>query len=154
MVYETTVTLVGNAATAVEHRQTAAGVPVARFRLAVTARRWDRPRERWVDAETSFYTVRAWRTLADHLAASVAVGEPLLVHGRLSVREGELPPERGGKKWFAAEIDAMAIGHDLGRGTTAFRRGTRTRTEARDVPAEREEREEGERREEGGREQG
>ncbi|MCB5911046.1 single-stranded DNA-binding protein [Streptomyces pinistramenti] len=126
---DTLVTLVGNAATAVEHRQTAAGVAVARFRLAATPRRWDKARERWTDGETSFYTVRAWRALADHVAASVAVGEPLLVQGRLRLREGEQPPERGGARWFAAEVDALAIGHDLSRGTAAFRRSPRGRTD-------------------------
>ncbi|MEV6566775.1 single-stranded DNA-binding protein [Streptomyces kronopolitis] len=122
---DTMVTLVGNAATAVEHRQTTAGATVARFRLAATSRRWDKGLERWTDGETSFYTVRSWRGLADNVAASVAVGEPLIVQGRLRLREGEQSPERGGQRWFAAEVDAVAIGHDLTRGTTAFRRGTR-----------------------------
>lgn len=85
---DTMVTLVGNAATAVEHRQTAAGVTVARFRMAATSRRWDRAQERWTDGETSFYTVRSWRGLADNVAASVAVGEPLIVQGRLRLRRG------------------------------------------------------------------
>ncbi|MGX1760026.1 single-stranded DNA-binding protein, partial [Streptomyces lydicus] len=128
---ETMVTLVGNAATAVEHRQTTAGVTVARFRLAATSRRWDRAQERWTDGETSFYTVRSWRALADNVAASVAVGEPLVVQGRLRLREGEQPPERGGQRWFSAEVDAVAIGHDLARGTAAFRRVVRPpRTDA------------------------
>nr|WP_223660416.1 single-stranded DNA-binding protein [Streptomyces angustmyceticus] len=123
--YDTMVTLVGNAATAVEHRQTTAGVTVARFRLATTSRRWDRAQERWTDGGTSFYTVRSWRALADNVAASVAVGEPLVVQGRLRLREGESPPERGGQRWFSAEVDAVAIGHDLARGTAAFRRVVR-----------------------------
>ncbi|AOP45802.1 single-stranded DNA-binding protein [Streptomyces lydicus] len=122
---DTMVTLVGNAATAVEHRQTTAGVTVARFRLAATSRRWDKAQERWTDGETSFYTVRSWRGLADNVAASVAVGEPLVVQGRLRLREGEQPPERGGQRWFSAEVDAVAIGHDLSRGTAAFRRVVR-----------------------------
>ncbi|MDT0456578.1 single-stranded DNA-binding protein [Streptomyces sp. DSM 41527] len=130
------VTLVGNAATAVEHRQTTAGVTVARFRLAATSRRWDRAQERWTDGGTSFYTVRSWRALADNVAASVAVGEPLVVQGRLRLREGEQPPERGGQRWFSAEVDAVAIGHDLARGTAAFRRVVRPpRTDADHGPA-------------------
>ncbi|MGW7025455.1 single-stranded DNA-binding protein [Streptomyces decoyicus] len=133
---DTMVTLVGNAATAVEHRQTAAGVTVARFRLAATSRRWDKAQERWTDGGTSFYTVRSWRALADNVAASVAVGEPLVVQGRLRLREGEQPPERGGQRWFSAEVDAVAIGHDLARGTSAFRRTTRApRTEADPAPS-------------------
>lgn len=123
---DTMVTLVGNAATAVEHRQTTAGATVARFRLAATSRRWDKALERWTDGETSFYTVRSWRGLADNVAASVAVGEPLIVQGRLRLREGEQSPERGGQRWFSAEVDAVAVGHDLARGTAAFRRVART----------------------------
>ncbi|MGW8554298.1 single-stranded DNA-binding protein [Streptomyces tubercidicus] len=131
---DTMVTLVGNAATAVEHRQTAAGVTVARFRLAARSRRWDKALERWTDGETSFYTVRSWRGLADNVAASVAVGEPLIVQGRLRLREGEQPPEKGGQRWFSAEVDAVAIGHDLTRGTAAFRRVLRAPRTAADGP--------------------
>jgi len=134
-VNDTMVTLVGNAATAVEHRQTAAGVTVARFRLAATSRRWDKAQERWTDGETSFYTVRSWRGLADNVAASVAVGEPLIVQGRLRLREGEQPPEKGGQRWFSAEVDAVAIGHDLTRGTAAFRRVLRAVRKGVDGPS-------------------
>ncbi|MEU1803500.1 single-stranded DNA-binding protein [Streptomyces sp. NPDC019937] len=131
---ETWTTVVGNAATRPDFWETAAGVAVARFRLAATVRRWDRKTEGWVDAYTSFYTVWAWRTLAANLAASVSLGEPLLVHGTLRVREREKDRERekaqpgavegesGPKRWITAEIDAVAVGHDLTRGTSAFRR--------------------------------
>ncbi|MFB7939357.1 single-stranded DNA-binding protein [Streptomyces sp. NPDC127049] len=118
---DTTVTLVGNVATAVEYRDTVAGA-VARFRFAVSARRWDRERAVWADGPTSFYTVSAWRSLGANLAASVSVGEPLVVHGRLKVREDE----RDGQRKTFVDIDALAVGHDLTRGTSAFRRTTRT----------------------------
>ncbi|MER7805865.1 single-stranded DNA-binding protein [Streptomyces sp900116325] len=117
---ETVVTLVGNAATGVEFRETATG-GMARFRFAVTARRWDREKHSWTDGHTSFYTVWAWRTLASNLAGSVAVGEPLVVHGRLKVRE----EERDGQRRTFVDIEALAVGHDLTRGTAAFRRVVR-----------------------------
>ncbi|MFK0098979.1 single-stranded DNA-binding protein [Streptomyces sp. NPDC091040] len=117
---ETLVTLVGNAATAVEFRETASG-GMARFRFAVTPRRWDRAKEVWADGHTSFYTVWAWRALAQNLTGSVAVGEPLVVHGRLKVREEEL---EGQRRTFV-DIEAVAVGHDLTRGTAAFRRVVR-----------------------------
>ncbi|MFD5322931.1 single-stranded DNA-binding protein [Streptomyces sp. NPDC127092] len=117
---ETTVTLVGNVATNVEYRETVGG-GVARFRFAVTARRWNRERAVWTDGSTSFYTVSAWRSLGANLAASVSVGEPLVVHGRLKVREEEVD---GRRKTFV-DIDAVAVGHDLTRGTAAFRRSVR-----------------------------
>ncbi|MFD7505543.1 single-stranded DNA-binding protein [Streptomyces sp. NPDC001700] len=131
---ETWTTVLGNAATRPDFWETAAGVAVARFRLAATVRRWDRKSDGWVDAYTSFYTVWAWRTLAANVAASVTLGEPLLVHGTLRVREREKEREREGarqgagegesgpKRWVTAEIDAVAVGHDLTRGTSAFRR--------------------------------
>ncbi|MES9507293.1 single-stranded DNA-binding protein [Streptomyces sp. NPDC000609] len=114
---DTLVTLVGNAATGVEFRETATG-GMARFRFAVTPRRWDREKQLWTDGHTSFYTVWAWRTLALNLSGSVSVGEPLVVHGRLKVRE----EEREGQRRTFVDIEAVAVGHDLTRGTSAFRR--------------------------------
>ncbi|MEU9622796.1 single-stranded DNA-binding protein [Streptomyces sp. NPDC048155] len=117
---DTLVTLVGNAATGVEFRETATG-GMARFRFAVTPRRWDREKQFWTDGHTSFYTVWAWRTLASNLSGSISVGEPLVVHGRLKVRE----EEREGRWRTSVDIEAVAVGHDLTRGTAAFRRVTR-----------------------------
>jgi single-strand DNA-binding protein len=131
--YDTVVTLVGNVATGVEFKESPAG-GVARFRFAVTERRWDRRNEAWADGPTSFYTVWAWRTLGANLAASVSVGEPLVVHGRLRVREEEWE----GRRRTSVDVEATAAGHDLTRGTSAFRRVARASpalTERRvDVP--------------------
>ncbi|MGW0564315.1 single-stranded DNA-binding protein [Streptomyces sp. NPDC003016] len=114
---DTWVTLVGNAATGVDYRDSAAG-GVARFRFAVTARHWDRRKESWADGHSSFYTVWARRSLAMNLAGSLSIGEPLLVHGRLRVRD----EEKDGQRRFSADIEALAVGHDMTRGTSAFRR--------------------------------
>ncbi|MGI5398853.1 single-stranded DNA-binding protein [Streptomyces sp. CA-135486] len=129
---DTMVTVVGNVATNVEYRETATG-GVARFRFAVTPRRFDRQSGSWTDGHTSFYTVVAWRSLAMNLAGSVSVGEPLLVHGRLKVRE----EERDGQRRTSAEIDAVAVGHDLTRGTAAFRRVVKAEANLSARPAER-----------------
>ncbi|MFE6777470.1 single-stranded DNA-binding protein [Streptomyces sp. NPDC057702] len=126
---ETEVTAVGNVATRPEYKETTEGVAVVRFRLAVTSRRWDRGRTRWTDGGTSFYTVRAWRGLAGNVAASVSLGDPLIVRGRLRVNE----QEREGKWWFSADLDALAVGHDLTRGTSAFRRVAQARKAASGV---------------------
>ncbi|WP_372446055.1 single-stranded DNA-binding protein [Streptomyces triculaminicus] len=115
---ETVVTVVGNVATQPDFREAANGSAVSRFRLAATVRRWDREREEWEDAYTSFYTVWAWRTLAANVVGSVSVGEPVIVQGKLRIQE----QEREGKRWLSADIDAASIGHDLTRGTSAFRR--------------------------------
>ncbi|MFJ7997577.1 single-stranded DNA-binding protein [Streptomyces sp. NPDC096310] len=117
---DTVVTLVGNVATRVEFRESETG-GAARFRFAATTRRWDRARGGWTDGPTSFYTVWARRALGANLAASVSVGEPLVVHGRLRVREDE----REGQWRTSVEVDAVAVGHDLTRGTSAFRRSVK-----------------------------
>ncbi|MFJ3923962.1 single-stranded DNA-binding protein [Streptomyces sp. NPDC090022] len=114
---ETVVTLVGHVATQIDYRETPSG-PSARFRFCVQPRFYDRQKEAWADGAASFYTVWARRTLAANLAASVSVGEPLVLHGRLRVRD----ETDDGKRWVTAEVDAFAAGHDLTRGTAAFRR--------------------------------
>ncbi|MEU1375903.1 single-stranded DNA-binding protein [Streptomyces triculaminicus] len=108
----------GNVATQPDFREAANGSAVSRFRLAATVRRWDREREEWADVYTSFYTVWAWRTLAANVVGSVSVGEPVIVQGKLRIQE----QEHEGKRWLSADIDAASIGHDLTRGTSAFRR--------------------------------
>ncbi|WP_180685705.1 single-stranded DNA-binding protein [Streptomyces gossypiisoli] len=115
---ETMVCAVGNVATQPVYRELAAG-PSARFRLAVTARYWDREKNVWTDGHTNFFTVWANRQLATNAAASLGVGDPVIVQGRLKVRTDV----REGQSWTSADIDAVAIGHDLARGTSAFRRG-------------------------------
>ncbi len=114
---ETMVTVVGNVATTPVYRELPSG-PVARFRLAVTARYFDAVKNTWNDGHTNFFTVWARRALGSNVQASLAVGEPVIVQGRLKVRD----EERGGQHWTSADIDAQAIGHDLSRGTAAFRR--------------------------------
>ncbi|MEU5698810.1 single-stranded DNA-binding protein [Streptomyces aurantiacus] len=117
---ETMVCVVGNVATQPVFRETAAGAS-ARFRLAVTQRYWDREKNAWRDGHTNFFTVWANRALASNVQASVALGEPLVVRGRLKVRS----EQRDGQSWAGADIEASAIGHDLARGTAAFRRTLR-----------------------------
>ncbi|MFF8449288.1 single-stranded DNA-binding protein [Streptomyces leeuwenhoekii] len=114
---ETMICAVGNVATHPVYRELASG-PSARFRLAVTSRYWDREKSAWTDGHTNFFTVWAHRQLAANAAASLAVGDPVMVQGRLKVRTDV----REGQSRTSADIDAVAIGHDLTRGTSAFRR--------------------------------
>ncbi|MGW4808415.1 single-stranded DNA-binding protein [Kitasatospora sp. NPDC004272] len=116
---EALVTMVGNAASGVTYRETAGGVSVANFRFAARERRYDRERGDWTDGATTWVTVVAWRRLAVNVVSSVSKGDPLLVSGRLRVREWE----QEGSRRVEVEIDARSVGHDLARGTSAFRRG-------------------------------
>jgi single-strand DNA-binding protein len=114
---ETMVTVVGNVATAPVFREGANG-SVARFRLAATARYRDRTTNAWVEGHTNFFTVWARWALGSNVAASLSVGEPVIVQGRLKVRT----EDRDGQSRMSADIDAQIVGHDLSRGTAAFRR--------------------------------
>jgi single-strand DNA-binding protein len=114
---ETLVTVVGNVATTPVFRELPSG-PVARFRLAVTSRYYDAVQNVWTDGHTNFFTVWARRGLGANVQGSLTIGEPVIVQGKLKVRD----EERGGQHWTSADIDAMTIGHDLSRGTAAFRR--------------------------------
>jgi single-strand DNA-binding protein len=117
---ETLVTVVGNVATEPESQVTATGVTVTRFRLATTSRRWDAEHGAWTDGATSFYTVRAWRSLGGNVKESVSLGEPLVVQGRLRIRQDE----KEGRRYLAAELEAVAVGHDLSRGVARFSRSS------------------------------
>ena len=123
---ETMVCAVGNVATQPMYRDLATG-PSARFRLAVTARYFDREKNVWTDGHTNFFTVWANRQLATNVAASLSVGDPVVVQGRLKVRT---EVREGQPNWSSADIDAVAIGHDLARGTSAFRRANKQETAA------------------------
>ncbi|MFF4757026.1 single-stranded DNA-binding protein [Streptomyces sp. NPDC001292] len=126
---ETIVCTVGNVATQPVHRELPSGAS-ARFRLAVTSRYWDREKSAWTDGHTNFFTVWANRQLAANAVASLTVGDPVIVQGRLKVRT----ETRDGTSRTWADIDALAIGHDLARGTSAFRRTVRTEQQTASSP--------------------
>ncbi|KOU67282.1 single-stranded DNA-binding protein [Streptomyces sp. MMG1533] len=128
---ETVICAVGNVATRPVFRELASGAS-ARFRLAVTSRYWDREKSMWTDGHTNFFTVWANRQLATNVTASLDVGDPVVVQGRLKVRSDV----REGQSWTSADIDALAIGHDLARGTSAFRRTPRPEAGAAGAPAQ------------------
>ena len=123
----TMVTLVGNVVSEVKYSTTTGGVPVANFRLSATERRYDRQRQAWVDGDTSLFLIWSWRWLAENVLGSVGRGDPLLVTGRLRIREWD--SGEGRPRGLVPEIEAASIGHDLCRGTSAFRRAVRGRPE-------------------------
>ncbi|WP_128378812.1 single-stranded DNA-binding protein [Streptomyces cavernae] len=117
---ETMVTVVGNVATPPVFQEFASGAST-RFRVAARARHWSREKNQWVDGHTNFFTVWSWRQLATNAAASLTVGDPVVIQGRLKVRN----EQRGEQNWLSADIEAVTIGHDLARGTSAFRRANK-----------------------------
>ncbi len=110
------ITLTGLVATQPRHLVTGEGLPITSFRLASTQRRFDRTQNRWVDGETNWYTITAFRQLAINLVGSIQKGERVVATGRLRIRDWTA----GEKAGTAIEVDADAIGHDLSWGTSTF----------------------------------
>lgn len=94
-------------------------VPFAKFRLASTPRVYDRAQDAFVDGPTSWFTVKAFRALAQNITASIRRGDPLVVHGRVRLVDWVTPD---GHTRTTAELTAESVGHDLTRGTTRFMR--------------------------------
>ncbi|MCU7722979.1 single-stranded DNA-binding protein [Actinoplanes sp. KI2] len=118
--FETNLVIVGNVLVAPEWRRIpSTGALVANFRVASTARRFDRENDRWVDGHSVRVRVVAWRRLAENVASSVAVGDPVIVSGRLYTRDWK---DENGNPRISYEMEAYAIGHDLARGRSRFYR--------------------------------
>ncbi|MET8364714.1 single-stranded DNA-binding protein [Micromonospora sp. NPDC005194] len=124
--FDTYVTIVGNILTAPEWRRTTqSNTLVANFKVASTARRLDRDSGRWVDGNSLRVRVNCWRKLAEGVAASVMVGDPVVVCGRLYTRDWT---DDAGNHRTLYELEAVAVGHDLSRGRARFLRNRPTMT--------------------------
>ncbi|MFJ2083389.1 single-stranded DNA-binding protein [Micromonospora chokoriensis] len=118
--FDTYVTIVGNVLTVPEWRRTTqSNTLVANFKVASTARRLDRDTGRWVDGNSLRVRVNCWRKLAEGVAASVMVGDPVVVCGRLYTRDWT---DDAGNHRTLYELEAVAVGHDLSRGRARFLR--------------------------------
>ncbi len=111
-----TISLVGTVGTTPRLIHASGNVPLLTFRMAATPRKFDRTSGEWADGETSWYTVHAFRGLAEHAHESFVRGDRVFVSGRLRIRAWK-SEERAGT---AAEIDAESLGHDLRWGSTRF----------------------------------
>lgn len=110
--------IAGLVATTPRHLVTQDGLPITSFRLASSQRRFDRSQSKWVDGETNWYTITAFRQLAINLAQSVSKGDRITVNGRIRVRDWD----NGERAGTSVEIEATNVGHDLMWGTSQFTR--------------------------------
>ena len=128
------ITLTGLVATTPRHLVTSEGLPITSFRLASTQRRYDRGSQKWIDGETNWYTVTAFRQLAVNVVGSVNKGQRVVVNGKLRVRDWE----SGDRAGTTVEVDADALGHDLAWGTSVFTRSvSSTVANDADLPSDR-----------------
>jgi single-strand DNA-binding protein len=112
------ITLTGLVATEPKHILTSEGLAITNFRLASTQRKFDKANGKWVDGETNWYTITAFRQLALNVSASVKRGERVIVSGRLKVRSWD----NGERSGMNVDVEVDAVGHDLSWGTSAYSR--------------------------------
>ena len=134
--YETTLTVLGRVATTVTQVTFNDGGLKASFRLASRERRFDRDQQTWVDGAQLFLGVVCWRNLADRVVATLRVGDPVIVRGRLRrtrVREGRPGALRDGGRGHVDRSGPRAL---FGERAEARRRtpgeGDATRSQSAD----------------------
>ncbi|AIC47378.1 single-stranded DNA-binding protein [Rhodoluna lacicola] len=113
-----TLSVTGLVATTPRHLVTQDGLPITSFRLASSQRRFDRTQNKWIDGETNWFTVTAFRQLAINSAGSINKGDRLVVAGKLRVRDWD----NGERAGTSVEVEADSLGHDLTWGSSVFTR--------------------------------
>jgi len=111
------ISVTGRVATPPRSIERREGAALTTFRLATSQSRFDDKTGRWVDGGTNFYTVNAWRGLAETVARSLAKGEQIVLRGKLELRSWR---DDHGTDRIDPTIHADSIGHDLRRGSTVL----------------------------------
>jgi single-strand DNA-binding protein len=109
MAQDNQVMIVGNVTRDPELRYTPNGAALVKFGVAVSRRVRDESGQ-WKDADTSFFDVTAWRTLAENVAESIAQGSRVVVVGRLRTNSWETPE---GERRSKVEIEAEEVAPSL-----------------------------------------
>lgn len=86
------------------------GTDATDFRLACSQRWFDREKNEWVDGQTNWFSVTAYRELARNSVSSIKKGEKVIVVGRLKVRTFTREDSTVGTY---VGLEAQSIGHDL-----------------------------------------
>jgi single-strand DNA-binding protein len=128
---DTDITVVGRVASAPRRSRLDSGSHVTNFRIASTARRFDRATQEWVDGETFWSDVECWDDLGGNVVRSLSKGDAVVVVGRLWTRDYESANGRGS----TSQIRAEAVGPDLRYGWAEYTRAPRT-ARPEPVPAE------------------
>jgi single-strand DNA-binding protein len=82
------------------------GTAQVRLRVACNDRRPDAS-GKWVDGDTTYLDVTAWRALAEAVADQLVKGDQITVTGKLKSRTVE-HPENGNQTYFDVDADTVA----------------------------------------------
>lgn len=107
--FHNVMTIVGNLVDDPVLHQLQGGGSVANFRIASTPRYLDRRTQTWVDGDTLFIDCRAWRGLAEHIAATLHRGDRVIAVGNVIQRSYET---RSGPR-TVYELDCEDVGPSL-----------------------------------------
>jgi len=127
---DVTVTLFGYVGSDVEFHSGNNSGDRAVFRVGSTPRFFDRAQNAWRDLETVWVTVKVWRGLAHNVASSIHKGDPVVVVGKL---RAQVWTDKQGQQHRRDVLEATAVGHDLAKGTSAFRRSERLTERSEDT---------------------
>jgi single-strand DNA-binding protein len=115
---DTEITVVGTVLTRPERRRTEkTNAVVTSFKIVSNSRRFDKETGQWIDGSTFRVRVNCWRRLADNVAGSVFVGDPVIVKGRIITRDWRNEQDEPRTTY---NLDAITVGHDLNRGQATF----------------------------------
>ncbi|ARZ67230.1 single-stranded DNA-binding protein [Streptomyces albireticuli] len=103
---ETPITIIGNLTADPELKFTDTGSALARFTVASTPRTFDKDSGQWRDGTSTFFRCAAWRTLAEHIAESLAKGSRVVLTGRIRQHDWKTP-EGENRSMLAVEIDEI-----------------------------------------------
>ena len=93
------------------------GLAVLKFRVATHERKRDGETGQWIDGATSWFSVSAFRALAENAMESITQGDHLVIFGKLQIRQFDRPD---GTRGMSADLEAYSLGHDLRFGTSMF----------------------------------
>lgn len=124
---DVTTTVFGNVTKEPEIGKNKDGTLRVRLGLAINSQYFDKEKGKYLERPTQFASAFVRGALARNVLKSVHKGEPVLVHGRVSLNQWE-EEDGGTAKVFL--IDADGVGHDLQFGATEFTKPARS-TDAR-----------------------
>jgi single-strand DNA-binding protein len=130
MVNEAFFSVTGYVATQPRVGYTKGGTRSLSMRVGWTPRRQDKVTGEWIDEPSSFITVQSYGKVAEHGAACLHRGEPIVVKGSLRVREYA---DEAGTRRSSVEVIAQSIGHDMSRGLSLFSRPPHAEPSAAEV---------------------
>jgi single-strand DNA-binding protein len=119
----TTVTFEGNLADYPQTRFTQSGKQITELTVLVNQRRQNGEGE-WVEAEPTRHVVRAFRTIAENMAESLAKGDRVFVHGTVTTEAWT--DKQSGEKRTAQRVLAEMVGPSLRWATARITKTTRS----------------------------